>query len=338
VLLRKTKEKIVKISEIITEGRRKKSRKKSQKRSRKSAPLVGWGWGWPGATATDSGAGADGGGMAESHDLDFKTTALLENQISSYVREFHQAYSRQEPFQKYISNIRRFSSRKLAESRELEEITPFIDAIHQQDTLKKIQVGDQFSVLAFEIIFAWREINVLGFLEPEQVSKIHLHPSGAINYIEFASGDRYPRIAPAEYSGKPTVYTAFFNSKSAAESALTFQMLKVPENWTVETQLDLKNLTEGKPRDGLDKWFRERWVNIGSKKKGRYQPCGTSGENQAYAKCVPAKTAAGMSQKEKASAVRRKRQAQSQAGRPGRASGGSGKSPIRVNTKTRKKS
>jgi hypothetical protein len=103
-----------------------------------------------------------------------------------------------------------------------------------------------------------------------------------------------------------------------------------------ETGADAGGIEEEEKHAGLDKWFRERWVNIGSKKKGRYQPCGTSGEKQAYAKCVPASVAAGMSAKEKASAVRRKRAAQSAAGRSGKSQGGSGKSPIRVDTKTGK--
>ena len=103
-----------------------------------------------------------------------------------------------------------------------------------------------------------------------------------------------------------------------------------------EVSADAGGIEEEKKHAGLDKWFRERWVNIGSKKKGRYQPCGTSGEKQAYAKCVPASVAAGMSAKEKASAVRRKRSAQSAAGRSGKSQGGAGKTPIRVNTKTGK--
>jgi len=60
---------------------------------------------------------------------------------------------------------------------------------------------------------------------------------------------------------------------------------------------------------GLTKWFDQKWVNIGApKKKGKYQPCGTSGKGgSGYAKCVPAAKAARMSAKQKKSAVRRKR-------------------------------
>jgi hypothetical protein len=93
-----------------------------------------------------------------------------------------------------------------------------------------------------------------------------------------------------------------------------------------------QEITEDKPTGGLTKWFKEKWVNIAKKKGGKHPPCGTSGETRGYAKCVPAKKAASMSKKEKQSAVNRKRSAQRAADRPGRASGGTGKKPIRVKT------
>jgi len=34
---------------------------------------------------------------------------------------------------------------------------------------------------------------------------------------------------------------------------------------------------------GLTKWFDQKWVNIGApKKKGKYQPCGTSGKGRVW--------------------------------------------------------
>ena len=86
-------------------------------------------------------------------------------------------------------------------------------------------------------------------------------------------------------------------------------------------------------REDLDKWFKEKWVNIGKKVDGKHPPCGTSGEKKGYAKCVPAAKAAGMSKKEKESATRRKRAAQNDAGRGGKSSSGQGKAPINVSTK-----
>ena len=92
-------------------------------------------------------------------------------------------------------------------------------------------------------------------------------------------------------------------------------------------------ITEGAYQGGLRKWFRQRWVNIGKKKKGGGHPeCGSSGAKRGYAKCVPAAKAAAMTDREKASAVRRKRAAQSKAGKPGRDVGGGGRKPVRVKT------
>ena len=86
-------------------------------------------------------------------------------------------------------------------------------------------------------------------------------------------------------------------------------------------------------KEDLNKWFKEKWVNIGKKVDGKHPPCGTSGEKKGYAKCVPAAKAAGMSKKEKESATRRKRDAQNDAGRGGKDSSGQGKAPINVSTK-----
>jgi hypothetical protein len=85
--------------------------------------------------------------------------------------------------------------------------------------------------------------------------------------------------------------------------------------------------------EDLNKWFKEKWVNIGKKVDGKHPPCGTSGEKSGYAKCVPAAKAAGMSKKEKESATRRKRAAQNDADRGGKDSKGQGKTPIYVSTK-----
>jgi len=85
--------------------------------------------------------------------------------------------------------------------------------------------------------------------------------------------------------------------------------------------------------EDLRKWFREKWVNLAKKKKGGgYEECGTSGEKKGYAKCVPAAKAARMSKSQIKSAVRRKRAAQSKAGRPGKDQPGQGNKPIMVKT------
>ena len=75
-------------------------------------------------------------------------------------------------------------------------------------------------------------------------------------------------------------------------------------------------LMEGKkPSGGLRKWFSEKWIDISRKtKSGGHPPCGASagtkarkGGKRAYPKCVPASRAAGMTKKQKKSAVTRKR-------------------------------
>jgi hypothetical protein len=68
-------------------------------------------------------------------------------------------------------------------------------------------------------------------------------------------------------------------------------------------------------KDGLKKWFSEKWVDIGAKRKnGSYQPCGRSTSTgsslkRKYPKCVPLAKATRMIKSEKVSAVARKRQA-----------------------------
>ena len=110
---------------------------------------------------------------------------------------------------------------------------------------------------------------------------------------------------------------------------LTEEQIAVIEN---NTCIHCGNITN----ENLRKWFKDRWVNIGKKKKGGgHPPCGTSGKKRGYAKCVPASKAASMTKKQKASAVRRKRAAQNKAGRGGRGkqgAGAQGRKPIMVKT------
>ena len=63
---------------------------------------------------------------------------------------------------------------------------------------------------------------------------------------------------------------------------------------------------------GLKKWFEQKWVDIGSKRKdGSYAPCGRSklaaDQKRKYPKCVPAAKAARMTESQRKSAVARKR-------------------------------
>ena len=82
---------------------------------------------------------------------------------------------------------------------------------------------------------------------------------------------------------------------------------------------------------GLDKWFKQKWVDIGSKKKGGgHKKCGRSKQKadakRKYPKCVPRAKANRMTEGEKRSAVSRKR-----------AASNVGPKPTNVKTFTRKK-
>ena len=72
----------------------------------------------------------------------------------------------------------------------------------------------------------------------------------------------------------------------------------------------------------LDKWFKEQWVDIGSKKKdGTFAKCGRSKQKadakRKYPKCVQLAKARRMSEGQRKSAVKRKRaKAQGVGGKP----------------------
>ena len=63
---------------------------------------------------------------------------------------------------------------------------------------------------------------------------------------------------------------------------------------------------------GLKKWFKQNWVDIGSKKKdGSFSKCGRSKQKKdakrKYPKCVPLAKARRMTEGQRRSAVSRKR-------------------------------
>ena len=67
-------------------------------------------------------------------------------------------------------------------------------------------------------------------------------------------------------------------------------------------------------KNGLDKWFKQKWVDIGSKRKdGSFSKCGRSKQKKdakrKYPKCVPLAKARRMSEGQRRSAVARKRAA-----------------------------
>ena len=67
-------------------------------------------------------------------------------------------------------------------------------------------------------------------------------------------------------------------------------------------------------KNGLKKWFAQKWVDIGSKRKdGSFAKCGRSKQKKdakrKYPKCVPLAKARRMSESQRKSAVARKRAA-----------------------------
>ena len=89
--------------------------------------------------------------------------------------------------------------------------------------------------------------------------------------------------------------------------------------------------TNNMSKNGLDKWFKQKWVDIGSKRKdGSFAKCGRSKQKKdakrKYPKCVPLAKATRMTKGERASAVKRKR-----------AAGNTGPKPTNVKTFTRKR-
>ena len=84
-------------------------------------------------------------------------------------------------------------------------------------------------------------------------------------------------------------------------------------------------------KNGLDKWFKQKWVDIGSKRKdGSFARCGRSKQKadakRKYPKCVPLAKATRMTDSQRASAVKRKR-----------AAGNTGPKPTNVATFAKRK-
>lgn len=75
-----------------------------------------------------------------------------------------------------------------------------------------------------------------------------------------------------------------------------------------------------KPKGGLTKWFKEKWVDISRPKKGGgYKSCGRKkASGKKYPKCVPARKAARMTAAQRRSAISRKRRAGNPGGKPTR--------------------
>lgn len=95
---------------------------------------------------------------------------------------------------------------------------------------------------------------------------------------------------------------------------------------------------------GLDRWFKEKWVDISRKdKSGKHPPCGRSDADKGkYPKCRPSKkvtkdtpvTSKELSKSEKKKAVKKKRKAEKKKSKP---AGGSARKPKRAPTIKKKR-
>lgn len=181
--------------------------------------------------------------------LVFKTTNLNENQIYSYFKEKYRLYNSEKFPQRMVSSTRKILENDQSNS----DIKNFIDRLKKLGLSPEtnIEIGDYLSVMDFEINFAWKEITVRGFTNPQKIVKISKNKDDTINYIQFENGDRFPKLTPAVYKGKPVDYAVYFNSANEAEKAFSMLALSVPKDWDIYAD-DIKkeNIAEAIKRTG----------------------------------------------------------------------------------------
>jgi len=112
-------------------------------------------------------------------------------------------------------------------------------------------------------------------------------------------------LATGEYSNKANEVSTETMGSGIKNPQQGYPQKKKPKKIN-EKEIDsiFKNLKE---------WFREDWVDLSRPKKGGgYEPCGRADAGKGkYPKCVPASRAARMTPEQIASAIRRKRRAES---------------------------
>ena len=100
--------------------------------------------------------------------------------------------------------------------------------------------------------------------------------------------------------------------------------------WVVEEYKRRGGKFRGKkPKGGLKKWFKERWVDLSRPQEGGgYETCGRpDAASGKYPKCVPESVAKKMTKKEIKSAIQRKRLNETK-----KAKDGKGRKPVNVRT------
>lgn len=129
---------------------------------------------------------------------------------------------------------------------------------------------------------------------------------------------------------KPLNKSLYDKVKSEAKKKFDVYPSIYANAWVVREYKKRGGKFEGKkPKKGLKKWFKEKWVDISRPLEGGgFAPCGRPDSKQGkYPKCVPERIAKKMSKEEIRSAIRRKRTAETKEG-----SQKKGRSPVNVST------
>lgn len=136
---------------------------------------------------------------------------------------------------------------------------------------------------------------------------------GVVEYIITVSDE-------LEYGMKYNVYFSIRNGRTRQNvkkwEMSSYNLDKIIKK-SEEDYIEIKNFITNETRvmsESLDKWFKEKWVDVSKKdKNGKHPPCGRQDKDGdgkldgAYPKCRKSKVAAKMTDKEKKNATSRKR-------------------------------
>lgn len=118
----------------------------------------------------------------------------------------------------------------------------------------------------------------------------------------------------SESKATPSNPSLYARVKSEAKRKFKVYPSAYANGWIVKEYKKRGGTYGGSDRKGkgLDKWFKEKWVNLAKPKKGGgWAQCGRSDSSKgAYPKCVPEARAKTLSHKQIKSAIQRKRAAE----------------------------
>ena len=129
---------------------------------------------------------------------------------------------------------------------------------------------------------------------------------------------------------EPADQNLYNRVKAAAKRKFTVYPSAYANAWVVEEYKRRGGKFKGKkPKSGLKKWFKEKWVDLSRPKEGGgYETCGRPDSEKGYPpKCVPERIAKRMTKAEIKSAIQRKRYNET-----AKAGTGKGRKPVNVKT------